>query len=352
MKHARFPAKRVGIIGFGKMGRTRAQALEEDGRATIARIHDPLPIAEPRYPVAASAQEIFDDPAIGSVFLCGTNDLLPVQAIAAMRAGKHVFSEKPPAFNAAQLSEVRAVERETGRVLMYGFNHRHHVGVRKMKDVIASGAYGRVLWMRGRYGKSVDENYLGTWRADARLAGGGILLDQGIHMLDLFLYLGGAPFDEVHAFVSSHYWNIPGIEDNVFAILRNSDTGLEVSFHSTMTQWRHLFSLEIFLERGYLVLNGLKTSSGSYGEEELSIAMNRSLAPAASWETEERLHFRVDSSWRSEIEHFLDAVTLGMPVTSGTSEQALEVMTLIDRIYQNDHRVSGVLHERLQVVGG
>ena len=225
MKHARFPAKRVGIIGFGKMGRTRAQALEEDGRATIARIHDPLPIAEPRYPVAASAQEIFDDPAIGSVFLCGTNDLLPVQAIAAMRAGKHVFSEKPPAFNAAQLNEVRAVERETGRVLMYGFNHRHHAGVRKMKDVIASGAYGRVLWMRGRYGKSVDENYLGTWRADVKRAGGGILLDQGIHLLDLFLYMGGAPFDEVHAFVSSHYWNIPGIEDNVFAILRNSDTG-------------------------------------------------------------------------------------------------------------------------------
>ena len=345
-------AKAVGIIGFGKMGRTRAQALEEDGRATIVRIFDPLPIEDAPYPVAASAQEIIDDPAIGSVFLCGTNNVLPVQAIAAMRAGKHVFSEKPPAFNAADLGEVVKVERETGRVLMYGFNHRHHGGVRKMKDVIASGAYGRVLWMRGRYGKSVDENYLNTWRADVKLAGGGILLDQGIHMLDLFLHVADVPFDEVHAFVSSRYWNIPGVEDNVFAIMRNRETGVEASFHSTMTQWRHLFSLEVFLERGYLVLNGLKTSSGTYGEEELTIAKNRTTAPAANWETEERLHFRVDSSWRSEAEHFMDAVTFGMPVRNGTSAQALAVMSLIDRIYQNDHRISDVLHEKLQGVGG
>ena len=119
-----------------------------------------------------------------------------------------------------------------------------------------------------------------------------------------------------------------------------------------MTQWRHLFSLEVFLERGYLVLNGLKTSSGTYGEEELTIAKNRTTAPAANWETEERLHFRVDSSWRSEAEHFMDAVTFGMPVRNGTSAQALAVMSLIDRIYQNDHRISDVLHEKLQGVGG
>jgi predicted dehydrogenase len=245
-----------------------------------------------------------------------------------------------------------AVERDCGRVLMYGFNHRHHAGVRKMKQVIDSGAYGRVLWMRGRYGKSVDENYLASWRADRSKAGGGILLDQGIHMLDLFLHIAGAPFDDVHAFVSSRYWNIPGIEDNVFAIMRNQTSGIEASLHSTMTQWRHLFSLEVFLDRGYVVLNGLKTSSGTYGEEELTIARNRTTAPAATWESEERLHFRVDTSWQSEAERFMDAVTLGVPVTDGTSAHALAVMSLIDRIYGHGHSVSPVLHERLQVVGG
>ena len=344
--------KRVGIIGFGKMGQTRATALEEDGRAQVALIYDPAPIANPPYSVAESAEQIIDDPTLGSVFICATNEMNKPLTIAALRAGKHVFCEKPPAFHAADVREIMQVERETGKILMYGFNHRHHGGVRKMKEIIASGAYGRVLWMRGRYGKSVDENYLSTWRADKKRAGGGILLDQGIHMLDLFLHFSGAPFDEVHAFVSSRYWNIPGIEDNVFAIMRNRASGVEVSFHSTMTQWRHLFSLEVFLDRGYLVLNGLKTSSGTYGEEELSVAKNRSLAPAANWETEEKMHFRIDSSWRSEVEHFMDAVILGMPITQGTSQQALEVMTLIDRIYENEHNVSDVLHERLQMVGG
>jgi predicted dehydrogenase len=330
------------------MGRTRAQALEEDGRARILRVYDPLPLEAVPYPRAASAWEIVDDPEIGSIFLCGVNDALPAQAIAAMRAGKHVFSEKPPAFNAAQLREVMAVERETGRKLMYGFNHRHHGGVRMMRELVDSGAFGRVLWMRGRYGKSVDENYLDGWRADVGKAGGGILLDQGIHMLDLFLCIGGVSFDEVHAFVSSRYWNIPGAEDNVFAILRNRETGLEASLHSTMTQWRHLFSLEVCLERGYLALDGLNTSSGTYGQESLSIGRNRSRAPAATPESEERIHFPVDRSWLSEVEQFMDAVTLDVPVRDGASAQALDVMSLIDRIYENDRRVSDVLHRSLE----
>ncbi len=330
------------------MGRTRAQALEEDGRARVLRIYDPQPLESPRYPLAASAQDIFDDPEIASVFLCGSNDVLPTQAMVALRASKHVFSEKPPAFNAGQLREVMAAERESGRKLMYGFNHRHHAGVRKMRELVDSGAFGRVLWMRGRYGKSVDEAYLAGWRADARRAGGGILLDQGIHMLDLFLHIGGVAFDEAHAFVSSRYWDIAGLEDNVFAILRNRETGLEASLHSTMTQWRHLFSLEVGLERGYLTLDGLNTSSGTYGEEILTIGRNRATAPAATAEREERLHFPVDISWRSEVEHFMDAVTLGAPLRHGTSAQALAVMSLVDAIYANDHRRGEALHKNLQ----
>ncbi|RVT90598.1 Gfo/Idh/MocA family oxidoreductase [Rhodovarius crocodyli] len=344
-------AHTVGIIGFGKMGQIRAAALEEDGRAKILKVFDNYLPEKPRFAVAASAQEIIDDPKITIVFVCATNEVNKPFTIAALKAGKHVFCEKPPAFTAEDVKEIMEVERESNRVLMYGFNHRHHGGVLKMKQVIDSGAYGRVLWMRGRYGKSVDSDYLKTWRSDRERAGGGILLDQGIHMLDLFLHITGAPFDDVHAFVSSRYWKIPGIEDNVFAIMRNRQSGVEVSFHSTMTQWRHLFSLEVFLERGYLVLNGLKTSSGTYGVEELTIAKNRATAPASSFDTEERMVFNVDTSWAREAEHFMDAVSLGMPVLYGNSNQALDVMSLIDRIYSNDHHLSESLHENLQVVG-
>ena len=260
-------------------------------------------------------------------------------------------SAKPPAFDGAGVQRVMAAERAAGRVLMYGFNHRHHAGVMRMKEEATSGRYGRILWMRGRYGKSVDADYLNSWRADVKRAGGGILLDQGIHMLDLFLHIGGASFDEVHAFVSSRYWNTPGIEDNVFAIMRDSGTGIEASLHSTMTQWRHLFSLEVFLERGYLVLNGIKTSSGSYGEEELTIARNRSVAPAATFDSEERLHWAVDTSWQSEATDFLDAILKGVPVRYGSSSQAYAVMNLIDRIYENKRLEAASLHNKLQVAG-
>jgi predicted dehydrogenase len=330
------------------MGQTRAQALEKDGRGEVVSIFDTVLPKSPPYPVAPSIDAIIANKSIEAVFVCLPNFLNKSTTIAALQSGKHVFCEKPPAFTAADVEEIIAAEKASGKVLMYGFNHRHHAAIGKMKALIDSGAYGKVLWMRGRYGKSVDVNYLSTWRAKKELAGGGILIDQGIHMLDLFHYLGGCTFDEVYAMVSSRYWNMPGIEDNVFLIMRDRKSGMEVSFHSTMTQWRHLFSLEIFMEQGYMVLNGLKTSSDSYGAEELSVAKNRSVAPAANWETEIRETFPVDVSWDRENKIFMDAVTGVAPLTCGNSEQALTVMQLIDRIYRSDRHVSPTLYDTLK----
>lgn len=122
-----------------------------------------------------------------------------------------------------------AVER-TKRELMLGFNHRHHDSVRYAKKLVSSIQYGDVLWMRGRYGKSVSPDFYDDWRSEKKYAGGGIFWDQGIHMLDLFMMMVG-PFDEVKAFVSNVYWK-GDIEDNVFAIFRNVNTGLkEHQFH-------------------------------------------------------------------------------------------------------------------------
>ena len=150
-------------------------------------------------------------------------------------------------------------------------------------------------------------------------------------MLDLFLMMAG-DFDDVHAFVSTLYWNLE-VEDNVFAILKNR-AGVVASLHSTMTQWRHLFSLEMFLEHGYIVINGLLTTSGSYGEEAMTVAKNRTTAPAARWSDEEHMIFKVNNSWQYEVEHFLDAVRSGTAIQYGTSSDALKLMRLVDRIYQ------------------
>ncbi|NQT02649.1 MAG: Gfo/Idh/MocA family oxidoreductase, partial [Planctomycetes bacterium] len=217
--------------------------------------------------------------------------------------------------------------------LMYGFNHRHHDSVIRMKEIIDSGEYGRILWMRGRYGKSVTEDYFNQWRAKKELAGGGILLDQGIHMLDLFMHFAG-DFDSVKSEVSNLYWKLD-VEDNAFVILKNSETGLTVSLHSTMTQWRHLFSFEVFMENGHIVLNGLITSSMSYGEEILSVSKRGSTIPAATWKNEVRTKYLTDNSWRYEMDHFFNAIDNDQPVAIGNSEDALRLMRIIDKCYES-----------------
>lgn len=340
---------RAGIVGFGKMGRLRQERFEATGRGKVVAVSDPFVMpsgVDPEVAIHETWETLVADPEIDVVFIAAANAFNKPVTIAAMRAGKHVFCEKPPALTAQEVIEIRTVEREARVKLMYGFNHRLHGAVKHMRKIVDSNQYGRIIWMRGRYGKSVDADFLTGWRSRKELSGGGILIDQGIHMLDLFLFLGGG-FDEVQAMVSSLYWRQPGIEDNVFANLRNSRTGLVASLHSTMTQWRHLFSLEVFMERGYMVLNGLKTSSNSYGNEELVVATNRSKAPAAHWEDEQKFTYEADGSWDDEVKIFLDAVEGGMPIVSGSSAHALEVMTLIDRIYESKRHEADLLYTDL-----
>lgn len=324
----------IGIIGFGKMGKIRFDAIKADGRGKIVKIYDPNKVQDlDQTLLASNEQEIIEDPDINLVFICTPNYLNKDFTIKSLKAGKNVFCEKPPAFNKKEVEEIIHVEKESNSKLMYGFNHRHHSSIQNIKHIIDSQKFGKILWMRGRYGKSVDSTFYDSWRSKKELAGGGILLDQGIHLLDLFLYTAG-DFHEVKAFVSNLYWDLE-IEDNVFALLKNNENGIVASLHSTMTQWRHLFSLEIFLEKGYLVLNGLKTSSGTYGDEILTIAKNRSTAPAASWEDEERITYQTDLSWRNEVEHFLDAIEQEKPISIGNSNDAHKLMKVIDLIYNN-----------------
>lgn len=326
---------KVGIIGFGKMGQTRAAAIEDSGEGEIISVYDSDHSLDFRkYPIADNAQEIIDNPSIDAIFVCTPNNLNKPLTLDSLRAGKHVFCEKPPAFTVEEMKKIRNMEARSGKKLMYGFNHRHHRSIKYMKSLIDSGEYGDIIWMRGRYGKSVDDSFFNGWRAQKELAGGGILLDQGIHMVDLFLYLGGK-FDQYNAFISNQYWN-KDIEDNVFAILKNSENGMTASLHSTMTQWRHLFSLEVFMRKGYMVLNGLITSTRTYGDEVLSIAKNRSTAPAATWKDEEKIRYDTDKSWRSEVDHFFEAISTNKPITVGNSEDALNVMQAIEAIYNSD----------------
>ncbi len=323
-----------GIVGFGKMGRARHDALKKMGGIKIKWAMD---LEEPSdlpqdLKFTKNIEDIILDKDVGIVFACGSNSSIKPTVIQALDHGKHVFAEKPPGRNLSELNEMIAAEkRNPGKKLMFGFNHRHHESILHAKRIIDSGECGSVLWMRGRYGKSVDKNFFTTWRAKKDQAGGGIFLDQGIHMLDLFLVFV-SDFEEVKAFVSNLYWKLD-VEDNVFAIFKNKN-GQVASLHSTMTQWRHLFSLEIFLERGYITINGLKTSSNSYGDEEMTIAKNRSLPPEAVWTEEESLTFNVDNSVEREMNIFINCIRKNEPVPTGNSHDAWKVMRLVDAVYK------------------
>jgi 1,5-anhydro-D-fructose reductase (1,5-anhydro-D-mannitol-forming) len=323
----------VGIIGFGKMGKIRAETIDKTSIGKVVKIYDVNKSSNSKYEIADAPDDIFNNDHIDALFICTPNYLNKELTIKGLNAGKHVFCEKPPAFTEKDVINIIKIEKKSGKKLMYGFNHRHHESIKMMKKLVENETYGKILWMRGRYGKSVDKNFYSNWRANSEKAGGGILLDQGIHMLDLFTYLGGE-FDEVKAMISNLYWDSE-IEDNAFAILRNNKTGVVASLHSTMTQWRHLFSLEVFLEQGYFVLNGLKTASGTYGDEVLTIAKNRAESPMATWEDEERFTFSINKSWDSEVNHFLSSIQNDIPIKIGNSNDARIIMRTIDKIYKD-----------------
>lgn len=323
---------KVGIIGYGTMGQTRHQAIDELECAEVVAISEPNLVGNPVNDLAnLSHDEIIGHHDIDAILISTPNYLNKPLTIKALNAGKHVFCEKPPCFTATDMMEIREAEKVSGKKLMYGFNHRHHDSIMRMKEIVDTKEYGDILWMRGRYGKSVTPDYCEQWRAKKELAGGGILIDQGIHMLDLFQYLGG-DFDSVKAELSNLYWKMD-VEDNAFVILRNTENNCVASLHSTMTQWRHLFSLEVFLEKGYMVLNGLITSTMSYGKEILTIAKSRSAAPAATWQDEVRTEYMNNNSWRYEMLQFFDAINNDIPIRIGNSDDALKLMTIIDKTY-------------------
>lgn len=324
---------KVGIIGYGHMGKIRHQAIDEVDRAKVVAISDPTITSDYKAIPNLTNDKLIHDPSIDAVIICTPNYLNKPLTIKALNANKHVFCEKPPAFTGADIIEIREVEVSSGKKLMYGFNHRHHDSIKRMKELIDNGSYGKVLWLRGRYGKSVTKDFFRQWRAKKELSGGGILLDQGIHMLDLFMHLVG-DFDSVKSELSNLYWDLD-VEDNAFVILKNSKSGISASLHSTMTQWRHLFSLEVFLEKGYMVLNGLITSTMSYGEEVLSIAKNRSKSPAATWKDEVKTQYLTDNSWRYEMDHFFNAIDNDLPITAGNTDDALRIMKIIDKCYES-----------------
>jgi predicted dehydrogenase len=322
---------RVGIAGYGAMGKRRRAAIEADAALELVAIAEPVAQVDPHVRRHANLDALFEE-RLDAVFVCLPTHLAAPVTRRALASGLHVFCEKPPARSVAELEEVRATEAEhPGRMLGYGFNHRQHGSVRKALGVLGSGELGRLLFVRAVYGKP-SLAARSEWRAARATAGGGILLDQGIHLCDLLRVFGGE-WSEVRSMCGIGPLALD-VEENAFALLRNAD-GVVASLHSSATELRPRFRMELGLEAGMLVLDGILSGSGAYAPEVLSVLRRRD-----GTLHEDRETFSIDDSWSREVAQFSLCLQRGSALGIPSSREAHATMTLVERIYAGDPRFS------------
>lgn len=323
---------RVGIAGYGVVGQRRRRFIDQHENLQTWAVSD-IKLEDG---VSGDGVRTYSDyrklleEDLDMLFVSLPNYLAPEVSISGLDRGMHVFCEKPPGRSVEDVARVRQVATKNPTLkLKYGFNHRYHASFKEALRIIDRGTLGSVINLRGVYGKSKIINFDSEWRTQRSQAGGGILLDQGIHMLDMIRTIVGS-FSEVYSVVSNDYWK-HDVEDNAYALMK-TPSGVVATIHSSATQWRHTFRLEIGLTGGLMVLSGILSGSQSYGDEEIIIYEKRSndVLEKRSFE------FTEDNSWRDEISDFFDAVIHGKEIEIGNVVEAHETMKLVYQIYSAD----------------
>lgn len=326
----------VAIVGMGRMGKTRLDGMTRHGGYEAVGLCDTAEKNLQGYdvPTFTDYRECIDECDPEAVVVCTYNAFIPDVVCYALEGGRHVFSEKPPGRSLADAVRMRDCSREHPEcVLKFGFNHRYHNSVIEAKNLVDSGLLGELVCARGVYGKAGSSTFSSEWRNDRSLSGGGIMIDQGIHMLDLLSYfLGG--FTKVKSSVGNLVWDSISTDDSAFAVLGN-EQGKIASLHSSALQWRHKFNLDLICTEGFVSLNGLKTSTSSYGRESVTYyKKDLGLKTGGLGKPmEHTMYFDSDESWDHEHREFYGAVREGRPIVNGTADEAVQIMSLIERIY-------------------
>jgi predicted dehydrogenase len=320
---------RVGIVGCGLIGRKRAGALAG------ARLHACADVDRARAEALAQTssgaraftewRDVIACADIDIVVVATTNDRLAEITQAAVEAGKHVLVEKPAARTVAEIEPVIAAARRAGRLVRVGFNHRYHPALWNAHALARGGALGELMFVRARYGHGGRVGYDTEWRADPRLSGGGELIDQGVHVIDLSRWFLGE-FVSVTGFAHTYFWQMP-VDDNAFLLLR-TERDQAAFLHVSCTEWKNLFSLEIYGRHGKLLAEGL---GGSYGVERLThYAMRPEMGPpdTTAWEFP-----RGDESWTREFEEFLEDIRVDREPSAGLRD-ARAALTIVEDVYR------------------
>jgi predicted dehydrogenase len=330
---------RVGIAGYGVVGKTRHISIEKNTPFQIIAVSESNKETQKDIPAGIEIfehyQDLIADAELDIIFISLPNKFAAGATLLSLQKGLHVFCEKPPAKTLSELINVQNIlSKHPSLKLMYGFNHRFHLSVEEAKSIINKNTFGKIINMKGVYGKSQMISFNQTdWRTKREESGGGILLDQGIHMLDLMRYLSGQDFTEIFSFIDNAFWSFD-VEDNAYVLMKSRD-GVVAQLHSSATQWRHVFNLEITLEKGSLVLGGLLTGSKSYGDETLKVITSDPTKDQGV-PRESISKYNEDVSWDNEIKYFAKSLQDDLNIQRGSIEDAIETMSLIESIYKAD----------------
>ena len=323
-----------GIVGCGLIGHKRARAIGRGEHRLVSCADvvtaraEALAAEHPGCAASGDPARTIEHPEVEAVIIATTNDVLAPAVLRAIEAGKHVLVEKPAARTAAELRPLLEAAEHGGVTVKVGFNHRFHPGfqqARRIFDRGADGGVGELLYIRARYGHGGRPGYDREWRADPKIAGGGELLDQGVHLIDLARWFAG-DFVEVAGHVATYFWDM-AVEDNGFALLKTRG-GQVAWLHASCTEWKNLFSFELFGRLGKLQVDGL---GGSYGTERLTwYRMLPEMGPPETtcWE-----YPREDGSWRAELDHWVDCIR-GEARPSGSLHDALAALEIVERLYE------------------
>ncbi len=356
----------VGVIGCGLIGRRRAAVGRELGDQIV--IVADVDASRARQVAQENGcawttrwQDVIERDDVDAVVVSTVNQVLAPVTIVACEAGKHVLCEKPLGRNAGEAQQMVEAARLGGVLLKTGFNHRHHPAIWRAHELCSQAVIGPLMFIRAVYGHGGRPGYEKEWRADADLAGGGELLDQGVHIVDLCRWFMAAyastsgEFTEVVGVTDTYFWELGSfpaadqytsegpsaipidwrysrrssrLEDNAFAMLRTAD-GRVAQFHTSWTQWQNRFSFEVFGRDGFVRVEGL---GGSYGVERLEVGRRK---PEGGAPTVETFDFAgPDRSWQAEWEEFTSAIHEGrQPLANG--EDGLQAMRVIAAIYQS-----------------
>ena len=324
--------KKVAIIGAGLQAKRRVPAILEDKDYKIKWIVDRNEGKAKKLSQQCDAQystdwrTVVDDKDVDIVLALTYPDSHAAISIAAMKNGKDVLCEKPLARTEKEAQMMIKVAKETKRILKCGFNHRHHPAILQAYRLLNDDFIGKPIFGRGRYGIAGRQGLEKEWRSDPKIVSGGQLMEQGIHLVDLFRWFLGE-MNKVTGFVSTNYWPIQPLEDNGFALLQTKDN-VNISIHSSLTQWINLFEFEIYGEKGSIVVQGL---GGTYGVEKLILSIHDPNGPFSH----KTIEFRgADISWENEWKEFIQVIeSRKQPL--GNGNDGLKAMEIINAVYQS-----------------